>query len=253
MVFGFARWQKAEPAAAAVPRGVRVYAVGDVHGRLDLLDQLLDRIEADARTAGDRARYLVFLGDYVDRGPQSRGVIERLIAGPPPGFGAIHLKGNHEASFLGFLEDVRVGPGWFRYGGLATLASYGVTPPPEDAPVERLLQVQGDLREAVPPHHQRFLERLKPSVTIGDYVFVHAGVRPGVPLPRQKETDLLWIREEFLKSNVDHGKVVVHGHTISIEPELRGNRIGIDTGAYATHRLTCVVLEDTDRRFLTTA
>lgn len=237
---------------AAVPRGLRVYAIGDVHGRLDLLDQLLDSIEDDAATAPGLVKYIVYLGDYVDRGPYSRGVIERLAGGPPPGFGAIHLKGNHEASMLEFLEDIRIGPNWLTYGGTATLASYNVTPPSEEAPPEAMSEAQQRLNAVLPPTHRAFLGSLRPSVTIGDYLFVHAGVRPGVPLDRQREQDMLWIREDFLRSTLDHGKVVVHGHTISMEPEVRANRIGIDTGAFATNRLTCLVLEGNERRFLST-
>jgi len=251
-VFSFARRQKTEPTTAAVPRGLRVYAVGDVHGRLDLLDQLLDAIEDDAASAPDLVKYIVYLGDYVDRGPYSRGVIERLVEGPPPGFGAIHLKGNHEASMMEFLEDISIGPNWLTFGGTATLASYHLPPLHEEAEPEMLMQAQERLRAVLPPTHRSFLESLRTSVTIGDYLFVHAGIRPGVPLDRQREQDLLWIREEFLHSTIDHGKVVVHGHTITMEPEVRANRIGIDTGAFATNHLTCLVLEGTERRFLST-
>ncbi len=251
-MFSFARWHRTEPVPAAVPRGLRVYAIGDVHGRLDLLDRMLDLIEADAAPTPDLVKYIVYLGDYVDRGAHSRGVIERLIEGPPPGFGAIHLKGNHEASMLDFLEDVRIGPSWLTYGGTATLASYHVPPPHADSPPEEMAQAQEMLRRALPPAHRAFLDSLRTSVTIGDYLFVHAGIRPGVPLERQRENDLLWIREDFLRSTADHGKMVVHGHTICPEPEVRANRIGIDTGAFATHHLTCLVLEGTERRFLVT-
>ncbi|PWC52323.1 metallophosphoesterase family protein [Azospirillum sp. TSO22-1] len=251
-MFSFARWQRTEPAPAAVPRGLRVYAIGDVHGRLDLLDRMLDMIETDGAAAPELVKYIVYLGDYVDRGPHSRGVIKRLAEGPPPGFGAIHLKGNHEASMLAFLEDIRVGPNWLTFGGTATLASYHVPPPHADSAPEDLAQAQEQLRLRLPPAHRGFLDSLRTSVTIGDYLFAHAGIRPGVPLERQREDDLLWIRDDFLRSAADHGKVVVHGHTISPEPELRANRIGIDTGAFATNRLTCLVLEGTERRFLTT-
>jgi Calcineurin-like phosphoesterase. len=252
VILGLSLWPKAESKPAAVPRGMRIYAIGDIHGRLDLLDALTDRIIEDGQSAGSAVRYLVFLGDYVDRGPQSREVVERLAAGPPPGFGAIHLRGNHEASFQGFLDDTRVGPNWMNFGGLATLASYGVHLPSDGSSQERLADIQAQLRAAVPEHHRRFLAGLKASVGIGDYLFVHAGIRPGVPLLRQSENDLLWIREKFLNSTADHGKVVVHGHTIHPEPQIRPNRIGIDTGAFASGRLTCLVLEGTERRFLAT-
>jgi serine/threonine protein phosphatase 1 len=231
---------------------LRVYAIGDVHGRLDLLDQLLSQIVRDAETGRDLIKYIVFLGDYIDRGPNSRAVIDRLAAPPPPGFGAIHLKGNHEAAMLKFLADAPDGLNWLRYGGLATLASYGVRPPEDDAPPEHVDEARRRLQAAMPAHHKAFLNRLRMSLSIGDYYFVHAGVRPGTPLDRQNDHDMLWIREEFLHSTVNHGKLVVHGHTIVMEPDIRPNRIGIDTGAYATNRLTALVLEGTDQRFLCT-
>ncbi|WP_209781302.1 metallophosphoesterase [Azospirillum agricola] len=253
-MLSFARrlWSEAEAAPASVPQGMRVYAVGDVHGRLDLLDQLLGQIARDADQAPDRMKYLVFLGDYIDRGPQSAHVIERLASGLPPVFGTVFLRGNHEETMLAFLSDIAAGPGWLTYGGDATLASYGLQAPAPDAPPEHLLEAQRLLNAALPPHHRNFLASLRSHLTIGDYHFVHAGVRPGVPLDRQDDGDRLWIRNEFLSSRTNHGKMVVHGHTIAPEPELRANRIGIDTGAYATNRLTALVLEGTDRRFLCT-
>lgn len=257
MLFGLGRrgWTKdsvAGGAAAAVPRGLRVYAVGDVHGRLDLLDRLLATVADDAASAPELVKYLVFLGDYVDRGPESAGVIDRLAAGPPPGFGAVHLKGNHEQALIQFLDDVSVGPGWLKFGGRETLASYGVPPPPATAPREVLGVIQRQLSARLPDTHRRFLADLRPYVAIGDYLFVHAGIRPGVPLADQGERDFLWIRKDFLDSDEDLGAVVVHGHTIREAPEVRHNRIGIDTGAYASNRLTCLVLEGTERRFLST-
>ncbi|MGQ9365929.1 metallophosphoesterase [Azospirillum sp. A39] len=254
MLFGWARRREAtEPdGTAAVPRGLRVYAVGDVHGRLDLLDRLLQRVEDDAASAPDAVKYLVFLGDYVDRGPDSAGVVERLQAGPPPGFGAVHLKGNHEQALLQFLDDISVGPGWLKFGGRETLASYGVPPPPADAPPEILGVIQQQFRARLPDTHRRFYAGLRPHLAIGDYLFVHAGIRPGVPLADQGEREFLWIRKGFLDSTEDLGAVVVHGHTIRDKPDVRRNRIGIDTGAYASGRLTCLVLEGTERRFLTT-
>lgn len=237
---------------ASVPRGMRVYAVGDIHGRLDLLDQLLGQIERDAGQAPDFLKYLVFLGDYVDRGPESSGVIDRLAAGLSPAFGAVCLRGNHEEAMQAFLTDLRAAPGWLTYGGDATLASYGVPAPAPDAPPEHLMEAQRLLNLALPRHHRNFLSDLRSHLTIGDYHFVHAGIRPGVPLDQQDDSDRLWIRNEFLGSRSDHGKIVVHGHTIAPEPELRANRIGIDTGAFATNRLTALVLEGAARRFLCT-
>lgn len=240
------------PNPPRLPRGVRLYAVGDIHGRADLLDRLHDRIAADAQSAGSTACHIVYLGDYVDRGAQSPAVLDRLSGGPPPGFGVVHLKGNHDDVMLRFLGDIRVGPHWLRFGGLATLASYGIERPSQGTPAERLIRIQADLRTALPQRHLEFLRSLRPHLAVGDYFFAHAGIRPGVPLDRQTEHDLLWIREDFLASDRDFGKVVVHGHTIVDEPEVRPNRIGIDTGAFASNRLTCLVLEGTGRRFLTT-
>jgi len=246
------RKHEEDTVAASVPRGIRVYAVGDIHGRADLLVRLLEMISEDAREASGAVNYLVYLGDYVDRGLHSRQVIDILLADPPPTFGAIHLRGNHEATFQEFLANQAFGPNWFKFGGLATLHSYGIDMPAGLAPDQRIAFAQQELRHRMPPAHRSFLTHLRPSVTIGDYFFTHAGIRPGVPLNAQDRDDMMWIRDEFLKSTVDHGKVVVHGHTISELPEIRSNRIGIDTGAYASGHLTCLVLEGDRRRFLST-
>jgi serine/threonine protein phosphatase 1 len=246
------RKQEEEAVIASVPRGIRVYAVGDIHGRADLLVRLLDMITEDARAAPGPVNYLVYLGDYVDRGLHSRQVIDIMLADPPPTFGAIYLRGNHEATFLEFLNNPSMGPGWFKFGGLATLKSYGIDVPATMTPDQRIVFAQAELRRRLPPAHLSFLNHLRYSLTIGDYFFTHAGIRPGVALNAQDRQDLLWIRDEFLNSTVDHGKIVVHGHTISDLPEVRTNRIGIDTGAYASGHLTCLVLEDDRRRFLAT-
>ncbi|MGE0714183.1 MAG: metallophosphoesterase [Alphaproteobacteria bacterium] len=236
---------------AAVPDGTIVYAVGDVHGRDDLLADLHARIAADAARTGHRRRVLVHLGDYVDRGPASRAVVERLVAGPPAGFEAVTLKGNHEAFLLQFLQTIEAGPGWLANGGDATLASYGVTPPdPWDA--DEIEAAQAALRRALPAGHLAFLGGLRLLHQEGGYLFVHAGIRPWVPIDRQVAADLLWIRDPFLRWEAPLGAVVVHGHTITRAPDIRTNRIGIDTGAYASGVLTCLVLEGTERRFLAT-
>lgn len=230
---------------------MRIYAVGDVHGRDDLLIRLHGLILADARTRPELAHTVVYLGDYVDRGPGSFEVIEFLIHEPLPGFTSIHLKGNHEDMMLRFLE----GPAtlnWLLNGGVATLASYGVTAGGPIVYLADLDVVRRELAAAIPPTHRRFLLGLKLMHLAGDYAFVHAGIRPGVDLAAQSPADLMWIRDKFLGTRKDLGKVVVHGHTISEEPEVRANRIGIDTGAFATDRLTCLVLEGNERRFLHT-
>ena len=239
----------------AVPAGLRVYAVGDIHGRLDLLDALLERIAEDvAADRPDRVE-VVFLGDVVDRGPHSRGVVERLMAGPPPGplaeAGWQCLRGNHEQVILTVREDVGAGPGWCAFGGLDTVRSYVTEVPPPGWEAD-MATVQMLLRRALPPAHRRFLARLPLSWSVGDYLFVHAGVRPGIALERQDPEDLLWIRQDFLNDGRWHGKVVVHGHTPAADPQMRPNRIGIDTRAYASGHLTALVLEREGRRFLAT-
>ena len=234
---------------ASLPDGVRVYAVGDIHGRLDLLDTIHRMIAKDAANA-PHERLLVYVGDYIDRGPDSKGVIDRLLS-PLSGFQSRHLKGNHDQSLLEFLDDPSHYRQWKDYGARETLASYGVAPPLFDRPDE-LSSTRDALAEALPATHLKFLNQLELSFEMGDYFFAHAGVRPGLPLIRQSPDDLMWIREQFLSSNTDFGKVVVHGHTPSPEPQRRHNRIGIDTGAYATGRLTCVVLEGIECRFLHT-
>jgi serine/threonine protein phosphatase 1 len=226
----------------------RIYAIGDIHGRLDLLERTIAAIERDVDRYG-RAALTVTLGDYIDRGPKSRGAIESLLANPFP-TPHIALKGNHEQLLESFLVNPVTGQHWRRLGGLETLHSYGVS-------VSELLmgknyeEAAEQLREAIPANHVGFLQSLKTSYSHGKYFLCHAGVRPGIPLDRQRDDDLLWIRDEFLSSTVDFGKIVVHGHTPVEAPEVRPNRINIDTSAFATGRLTCVVLDESGHRFLT--
>jgi serine/threonine protein phosphatase 1 len=229
----------------------RIYVIGDIHGRSDLLDRMVDQISRDLDASPASDCVTVTLGDYIDRGPDSRGVLDRLVRNPfPTDF--VALKGNHEALLEMFLDDPTVAEHWRRLGGLETLHSYGV-------PVGNLMmganyeQAAKALEAAVPDEHFKFLASLKTSIMTGKHFLCHAGVRPGVPLERQSVEDLLWIRDEFLNSRVDFGRIVVHGHTPSERPEVLPNRINIDTGAFATGRLTCVVLESAEPRFLTTA
>ncbi len=228
------------------PDDTIVYAIGDIHGRGDLLAELHRLIEIDARARPVERRVIVHLGDYVDRGPDSRGVLDRLIGAPLAGFQSVHLKGNHEDLLLRFL-DGGAGGIWLMNDGDATLRSYGVAADDVDPG-----KAQRAFGKRLPPAHRAFLEGLALEHREGDYLFVHAGIRPGVPLDRQAPADLLWIREPFLGWTGDHGAVVVHGHTPVPEPEMRANRIGIDTGAFYSGRLTCLVLEGGGRRFLST-
>jgi len=229
--------------------GRLVYAIGDVHGYPGVLRSLVEEIARDAaRTRPAERPLLIFIGDYVDRGPDSRAVIDAVMAlQADPRFEVVALKGNHEDALLRVLDDPAFGPSWCANWGQATLRSYGVEPPDSDLDAEAARQA---LARAVPPAHRRFLEDLPVSLTVGDYLFVHAGVRPGVPLAEQAERDLIWIRYDFLESDEAFGKVVVHGHTPAEAPELRANRIGIDTGVYMTGVLTAVRLRGEEQRFI---
>lgn len=230
-----------------------VYAIGDVHGRADLLHRMHDAIQADAARVVARRRVVVYLGDYVDRGPDSAGVVDLLLDAPLPGFAAIPLKGNHEDFLLRFHDEGALGPCWMINGAAATLLSYSVDATEWSAGGEAdFAAIRDAFRRALPRRHLAFYRGLRLHHREGDYLFVHAGVRPGVPLERQREADLLWIRHEFLDSAAPLPWIVVHGHTISAAPEIRTHRIGIDTGAYRSGRLTCLVLEGDRRRFIST-
>lgn len=225
-----------------VPDDTRIYAIGDIHGRIDLLEGALRRIDADRTSNLPRVCIEVFLGDYIDRGPASREVLDRLVDRKRK-FGSVFLKGNHETYLTEFIANPAVFEDWQRLGGIETLMSYGITPSinADSATQSRLAAA---LDRALPQSHRQFLADLKLSFLCGDFFFVHAGIRPGVPLTKQREDDLLWIRRDFLVSEDDFGKMIVHGHTPVVEPEVRENRINIDTGAYATGRLTCLKLEE---------
>jgi serine/threonine protein phosphatase 1 len=237
-----------QPGRPRLPPGRRIYAIGDIHGRADLLAKLLARIDQDLRARPTSEAVQVLLGDYIDRGSSSRQVIDMLIARRRK-HNLMLLMGNHEEFVLQFLRDPRLLSQWTSIGGLNTVLSYGVTPPSsQDVKSER--DVAAAFLESLPENHRRFLRGLALSFSCGDFFFVHAGVRPGIPLREQSQHDLLWIRDEFLLHEEDFGKIVVHGHTPTREPDIRPNRINIDTGAYATGRLTCLVLEDDQMGFL---
>ncbi len=241
----------------AVPRGVRVYAVGDVHGRLDLLVAMEALIEADRREHGRFQDVLiVHLGDLVDRGFESRKVLDHLLATGGDGPARVMLLGNHDLWLREFaaaeVTDPEQTASWMRFGGDATLLSYGVKLDLRKPEPERFDAARRELQDRFPPAHAALLGSLDLAFGFGDYFFCHAGIRPDIPLERQSEADLLWIREPFLSWAGECGKIVVHGHTVEEAPVTRVNRIGIDTGACWTGKLTCLVLAGTERRFLQT-
>ncbi len=239
------------PAVPRIPEGQRVYVIGDIHGRLDLLERLHQSILDDAQDAfaSRLAVTLIYLGDYIDRGPASKGVIDCLVGDWPDGIDPVFLRGNHEATLLTFLQDASVLNAWRNFGGVETLHSYGV-----DVGVLRedggMAKIQQEFKARLPADHLQFYQMLQTTATIGDYFFVHAGVRPGISLEQQKDDDLLWIRDEFLDSNRFHGKIIVHGHSPVEQAEIWPNRINIDTGAYLTGKLVCLVLEEGEKRYI---
>ena len=231
------------------PPNLRAYAVGDVHGRLDLLKDLLELIERDDASRPPARTWLIFLGDLVDRGPDSRGVVEHLLRHESAFAQTVFLKGNHEEFLLRVLAgEEEVVTDWLTYGGYECAESYGVTKgwTLNATPAEIMSRVQ----QSVPDEHRAFLEGMADTFRFGDYLFVHAGIRPGVPIAEQSAKDLRWIRDGFLESRTDHGLIVVHGHTIVDAPEQHSNRIAVDTGAYRNGVLTAVGLEGTERWFV---
>lgn len=241
--------QKTPP---ALPPNQMVYAIGDIHGRIDLLARLMKLIETDAAQHPEKKKELIFVGDYIDRGVDTKGVIDYLLTQLPPGMAKVFLRGNHDDAMLRFLKgELDHTQDWLMLGGTATLVSYGVNPFRASV-MQDLKTLRRAVLDKVPEEHRQFLASTTIDCTRGDYYFVHAGVRPNVPLDKQTERDRMWIRHDFLGSAENFGKVVVHGHSILPEPDIHPNRIGIDTGAYATGILTCLVLHDTTHRFLST-
>ena len=237
------------PRRASAPPGKRAYAIGDVHGRLDLLENILQQIEQDIGERPTKSNHIIFLGDLIDRGPSSRGVIERLIGYHPDDIKCHFIMGNHEEVLVrGLRGEPAQLDNWLRHGGDATAQSYGVD--------QAYLRRQGTealehaLLSAIPDRHVEFMAGFLDRIQFGDYLMVHAGVRPGTPITDQHPSDLRWIRREFLDSQADHGFVIVHGHTVEPEISNQSNRIGIDTGAYDTGILTAVRLEGEDVCFL---
>lgn len=235
----------------SVPAGYRVYAFGDIHGRLDLLEGALARIEADIDARGPAQNILVFLGDLIDRGPSSAQVIERVRSYRRAAVLTVFLTGNHEEVLLRLLRgESGLLRNWLRFGGAECARSYGISP----TVLRRMepIQAVAALRKAIPEPDHAFLQSFVDTFRIGSYLFVHAGLRPGVPLTDQTQADLRWIREPFLENDDDHGFIVVHGHTITEQIDVRANRIGLDTGAYRSGVLTAMGLEGRRRWFLQT-
>ena len=235
--------------APRIPEGLRIYVVADIHGSHTALRDVLARIDADQSAQQRTVRNVqIFLGDYVDRGPASREVLDLLIA-RSRSHEILMLKGNHETLFLDFPNNPAILANWRQFGGLQTLISYGLKPSINPTPSEQR-ELAREFLHAVPAEHRALLSEMPTSFSCGDYFFVHAGVRPGIPLKDQKEEDLLWIRQDFLLYEGEFEKFIIHGHTPVKEPEIRSNRINLDTGAYATGKLTCLVIEGEDVSFI---
>ena len=229
---------------SATAHGERLYAIGDIHGRLDLFEALIAAVEADDAARSAKRTSMVLLGDLVDRGPDSAGVVD--LARQWQARRAVQIiKGNHEEQMLRALDDIDDLGMFLKFGGLETLLSYGARP--AILAGGDLDAIQAEMRSVIPSADIAFLADFENSLRYGDYVFVHAGMRPGIPIAHQMQQDLRWIREPFLSHKGDFGATVVHGHTITEEPVLRSNRIGIDTGAYVYGKLTALGLEGTDR------
>lgn len=233
--------------SASTPPDTRIYAIGDIHGRADLLIETIERIDSDLERRPIGHSVEVYLGDYVDRGPDAKAVID-LLSVRLVNNRAVCLRGNHEDLMEKFLRDSKHIEAWSQLGGLETLASYGVVRDRNRSETGRDLHHK--FCQMFPRTHLLFLQCLKPWLACGDLLFVHAGIRPGIPFERQRLDDLLWIRGEFLDSELDHGKLIVHGHTPVPHPDIRANRINIDTGAVWTGTLTCIAIEGTSIMFL---
>ena len=233
-----------------IPEGQRVYCIGDIHGRADLLEEIHHQILADAE-GFEGKKYVVYLGDFVDRGSHTKQVLHLLLEQPLPGFEAVYLQGNHEQIMLSFIEHPEATASWLNFGGREALNSYGI-PLAHIPGSAEVFALANRLDQVLPDSHREFLQSCATSWRCGSYYFVHAGIRPGVALEQQLPEDQLWIRDEFLDSKKDHGAIVVHGHSIVAEPEILPNRIGLDTGAFRSGVLTCLVLEGDQQRILQT-
>lgn len=234
---------------AAGPQGMRLYAIGDVHGRFDCLSRMHELIAAEILRDGPADWRVIHLGDYVDRGPQSRQVLDLLATACTRDKRNIALMGNHDEGFLDFLANPANDRLFVDFGGFDTAASYGVLLDAQSR--AGIVASHRNLLDAMPDAHLSFLRGLQRSVTFGSFFFCHAGVRPGIPLNAQSPHDLIWIRREFLDHTGLFEKVIVHGHTPMPEPEVKPNRVNVDTRAYDTGRLTALVVDGREKRFLT--
>jgi serine/threonine protein phosphatase 1 len=232
---------QAIPSGFRIPDGVRLYAFGDIHGRNDLLRARLRELDAHLVSYPCPRHIRIFLGDYIDRGADSRGVIETLVA-TGEAHESVFLRGNHETFMQDFLHNPAILSSWWTQGGVETLISYGLSLP-LNPDLAAALKLADELGQAMPATHHVFLKQLQPCFTFGDLFFAHAGVRPGIPLAEQTEADLMWIRNEFLNYEETFGKLVIHGHTPQRAPHIKHNRINIDTKAWSSGNLTCLWLE----------
>jgi serine/threonine protein phosphatase 1 len=244
-------FKRSTPVTPYCPPNTRIYCIGDIHGRDDLLLQLHEKI-LDHANQYTGTKTIIYLGDYIDRGEHSNRVIELLISKPLPGFQHIYLRGNHEQTLLDFLIEAEVGRSWFNYGGLQTLVSYGVRYSKLPTSKQDLQDLQDDLRERIPAEHINFMENTRLFHVAGSYYFVHAGVSPRIALDQQSPDEQLWIRDAFIQHTRPYEKIIVHGHTITDEPDFQPNRIGLDTGAYLSGKLSCLVLENETQHVIQT-
>ena len=240
MLKALGRWKRREAARPRLPDGLRVYAIADVHGCKKQMVQLLEAIEHD-RTGFSGTTHLVFLGDLIDRGPDSSGVLEHVLTAELPADEVTFLMGNHEEFMLDCYEGkTERYAQWLRFGGIETMKSYGVS---REQIFSKGFDLSAAMKLAVPPGHLAFMRSFQDTLRLGDYLFAHAGIRPGTKLEDQSPKDLRWITTEFLTDETDHGFTVVHGHTIGPEIMRQSNRIGIDTGCYKSGVLTALILE----------
>ena len=235
-----------------LPDGVRAYAIGDIHGRADLLEKLFNLLRSDIMDREFKSLYFVFMGDYIDRGFHSRAVIDLLLKQDWGSLKAVFLKGNHEQTLLDFLKSPEVGPQWIGFGGRETLISYGVKVPDQKSDLAAWEVASKELRERMPERHLKFLNQLNLHFELGNCYFVHAGVDPQRDLDDQTDQDRMWIRDRFIGSTKKLSKVIVHGHSPEDKPVWDGRRIGVDTGAYITNRLTAARIQGTDIEFFST-